>query len=99
MIESKHSAEARNSRRRFAAFFNIEPGEERLVGLLVLLYFILALGFVFVQSMAFGVFLSEYGVQGLPYSYIAIAIFASLVAVFYSGWADGFRFQNYFSST
>ena len=69
--------------RRFTGFFNIEPGEERLVGLLVLLYFILALGFVFVQSMAFGVFLSEYGVQGLPYSYIAIAIFASLVAVFY----------------
>jgi ATP:ADP antiporter, AAA family len=69
--------------RRFAAFFNIEPGEGRLVGLLVLLYFILALGFVFVQSMAFGVFLSEYGVQGLPYSYIAIAIFASLIAVLY----------------
>jgi AAA family ATP:ADP antiporter len=68
---------------RFAVFFNIEPGEERLIGLLVLLYFVLALGFVFVQSMAFGVFLSEYGVQGLPYSYIAIAIFASLVAVLY----------------
>ena len=68
---------------RFTGFFNIEPGEERLVGLLVLLYFILALGFVFVQSMAFGVFLSEYGVKGLPYSYIAIAIFASLVAMFY----------------
>ena len=69
--------------RRFTAFFNIEPGEERLIGLLVLLYFVLALGFVFVQSMAFGVFLSEYGVQGLPYSYIAIAIFASMVAVLY----------------
>ena len=69
--------------RRFITFLNIEPREERLVGMLVLLYFILALGFVFVQSMAFGVFLSEYGVQGLPYSYIAIAIFASLVAVFY----------------
>ena len=69
--------------RRIATFFNVEPGEERLVGLLVLLYFVLALGFVFVQSMAFGVFLTEYGVQGLPYSYIAIAVVASLVALFY----------------
>ena len=54
-----------------------------MVGLLVLLYFILALGFVFVQSMAFGVFISEYGVGGLPYSYIVIAIVASLVAALY----------------
>ena len=41
--------------RRFTGFFNIEPGEERLVGLLVLLSFSLGLGVVFVQSMAFGV--------------------------------------------
>jgi hypothetical protein len=33
--------------------------------------------------MAFGVFLAEYGPQGLPYSYIANAILASLVAVLY----------------
>lgn len=70
-------------RRRFIAFLNIEPGEERLIGLLILMYFILALGFVFVQSMAFGMFLSEYGVGGLPYSYILIAIVASLVAALY----------------
>jgi ATP/ADP translocase/HEAT repeat protein len=69
--------------RRITTFFNIEPGEERLIGLLILLYFILALGFVFVQSMAFGIFLAEYGVQGLPYSYITIAVLASLVAVLY----------------
>ena len=43
--------------RRFTGFLNIEPGEERLIGLLVLLYFSLALGVVFVQSMAFGVFI------------------------------------------
>jgi ATP:ADP antiporter, AAA family len=69
--------------RRLTNFLKIKPGEERLVGLLVLLYFILALGFVFVQSMAFGVFMSEYGTQGLPYSYIAIAILVSLVAILY----------------
>ncbi|HLO18074.1 MAG TPA: MFS transporter, partial [Anaerolineales bacterium] len=69
--------------RKFVTFLNIQPGEERLIGLLILLYFILALGFVFVQSMTFGIFLAEYGVGGLPYSYMVIAILASSVAVFY----------------
>ena len=68
---------------RITAFLKVKPGEGRLIGLLVLMYFILALGFVFVQSMAFGIFLAEYGAGGLPYSYIAIAIVASLVAAFY----------------
>jgi ATP/ADP translocase len=68
---------------RITAFLKVKPGEERLIGLLVLLYFILALGFVFVQSMAFGIFLAEYGAQGLPYSYISIALLASVVAAFY----------------
>lgn len=69
--------------RRFVTFFNIQPGEERLIGLLVLLYFLLALGFVFVESMAFGIFLTEYGIGGLPYSYISIAVLASLAAALY----------------
>ncbi|MGD8406045.1 MAG: Npt1/Npt2 family nucleotide transporter [Anaerolineales bacterium] len=68
---------------RITAFLKVKPGEERLIGLLVLFYFILALGFVFVQSMAFGIFLAEYGAQGLPYSYISIALLASVVAAFY----------------
>lgn len=69
--------------RKLAAMLRIDRGEERLVGLLILFYFVLALGFVFVQSMAFGIFLTEYGVRGLPYSYIAIAIVASLAALVY----------------
>lgn len=69
--------------RRFTTFLNIKPGEERLIGLLALLYFILALAYVFVQSMAFGVFIAEYGVEGLPFSYITIAVLASIVALLY----------------
>jgi AAA family ATP:ADP antiporter len=69
--------------RRLVTFFNIKPGEERLVGYLVLLSFVLELAFVLLQSMAFGVFIAEYGPQGLPYSYIVIAIFASLAAILY----------------
>jgi len=59
MMESKYSGEAQSLLRRFTAFLNIDAGEERPVSLLALLYFVLALGFVFVQSMAFGVFLTE----------------------------------------
>jgi ATP/ADP translocase/HEAT repeat protein len=51
--------------------------------LLVLLYFVLTVGVVFVQSMAFGVFLAEFTIQGLPFSYISIAFLASLVAALY----------------
>jgi len=72
-----------NYLRRIPAILKIHPGEERLVGLLIALYFTLAMGFVFIQSMAFGVFIGEYGPQGLPYSYISIAVFASLAAFLY----------------
>ena len=54
------------------SFLNIERGEERLIGLLVLLYLTLTLGFVFIQFMTFGILLADY-------SYIAVAFFASLL--------------------
>jgi hypothetical protein len=68
---------------RLASLLKIEPGEERLIGLLVALYAVLILGVVLVQSMTFGVFLAEYTVKGLPFSYISIAIVASSVAALY----------------
>jgi HEAT repeat protein len=68
---------------RLITFFNIKPGEERVVGLLFLLAFILDLAFAFIQSMAFGIFLNEYGPASLPYSYIFVAIFGSLTAALY----------------
>ena len=71
------------TRRRLAALLNIHAGEERFIGLLFLLAFVLELAFVLIQSMAFGVFIAEYGPQSLPYSYIVIAVFASLSAVLY----------------
>ena len=68
---------------QLASLLKIEPGEERLIGLLVALYAVLILGVVLVQSMTFGVFLAEYTIKGLPFSYISIAIVASSVAVLY----------------
>lgn len=74
---------ARPPHRRIAALLKIQPGETRLVARLATLYFILALSFVFVQSMAFGLFVAEYGPDFLPYSYISIAVVATLLAVVY----------------
>lgn len=69
--------------RRFAVFLNIQPGEERIIGLLVLLALMLEPAYVLIQSMSFGIFLAEYGPQSLPYSYILVAIVASLTALLY----------------
>src|SRR5512138_1167557 len=69
--------------RKLVKFLNIQPGDERSIGNLVLLAFLLDLALVLIQSAAFGVFLAEYGPQALPYSYIAIAVFASLAALLY----------------
>ena len=69
--------------RRFATLLKIQPGEELLIGYLVLLSALLELAFTFIESMAFGLFLAEYGPQSLPYSYIVIAILAPVAAVLY----------------
>ncbi len=68
---------------RLAALFNIHPGEGWLVVSLVLLYFFLALAFVFTQTAAFALFLEDFGSHGLPYVYIAIAGSVSLLAYSY----------------
>ncbi len=69
--------------RRFLALLNIQPGEGRPTGLLMLLYLSLITAVVFVQAIAFGLFVSEIGSQYLPLAYIAIAVLASLVAFVY----------------
>jgi hypothetical protein len=79
---------------RLVTFLKIEPGEERLIGLLVSLNFILSLGFVFMESMVFGIFLTEYGIEALPYSYISIAILASSVAALYIKLGGRVSFSN-----
>jgi ATP/ADP translocase/HEAT repeat protein len=68
---------------RVLALLNIQPGEGRLASLLTLLSFSLNAVVVFVQSIAFGLFVSQFGAQNLPLAYIAIAGIASLVAFVY----------------
>jgi AAA family ATP:ADP antiporter len=71
------------SSRRFSAFLNVQPGEGRPVALLTLLNFFFGVAFVLTQATAFALFLSEFGSQGLPFVYMAIAAGASLAAFLY----------------
>jgi ATP:ADP antiporter, AAA family len=75
-----------NSASRFdwlRSALQIQDGEGQAVGLLVALYFVLALACVFVQTMAFGLFVAAFGSQGLPLAYVSIAILASVAALAY----------------
>ncbi|HZQ09119.1 MAG TPA: Npt1/Npt2 family nucleotide transporter [Anaerolineae bacterium] len=68
---------------RLAAFVNVQPDERRTVARLLLEYFFLGVTSVFTQASAFSLFLAEFGSQGLPYSYLATAVGASLAALLY----------------
>jgi hypothetical protein len=62
---------------RLSAFFSIQAGEGRLVTLLTVQYFFLGAAFVFTQTTAFALFLTEFGSRYLPLVYMAIAVGAS----------------------
>jgi ATP:ADP antiporter, AAA family len=65
---------------RLRSLIGIEPGEEARVGKLTALYTILVLGVAFVETIAFTLFLREFGSQNLPYAYVATAVLAPLAA-------------------
>ncbi len=65
---------------RVCAWLGIEPGEEARVGKLTALYTLLVLGVAFVETIAFTLFVREFGSRNLPYAYIATAVLAPLAA-------------------
>src|SRR5215217_810934 len=65
---------------RVRSLLGIEPGEEARVARLTALYTILVLGVTFVETIAFTLFIREFGSQNLPYAYIATAVLAPLAA-------------------
>jgi len=72
-----------NLSQRLSTFFNVEPGEGRLVSLLFTQYFLLGAAFNFVQTAAFTLFLVEFNAQTLPYVYLANAVIISLLTFLY----------------
>ncbi len=75
------SAQHSDAGRRLLALLNTEPGEARLAGLLTLLHLSLITAVVFVQTIAFGLFVTQFGAQNLPLAYITTAVLAPLVAL------------------
>ncbi len=65
------------------SLLSVEVGEGARVGQLTALYAVLILGVVFVQTIAFALFIAEFGPQSLPYSYLTSATLASLAAFGY----------------
>lgn len=70
-------------RERSLAVLGVQPGEARLVGRMLLLYLVLIGALVLIQSMAFGLFIAEFGSERLPYAYLVIAGLATLVSFGY----------------
>jgi len=67
--------------RRLQSFLGVEPGEEARVWGVTGLYAVLIMGCVFIETIALALFLTEFGPQLLPYSYISSAALASLSAL------------------
>ncbi|MBA2665523.1 MAG: cyclic nucleotide-binding domain-containing protein [Trueperaceae bacterium] len=68
---------------RLLSMVGVRPSEGRLVGRLFALYFVLISALVLIQSMAFGLFIANYGAGRLPFAYLTIAVVGSLVTFAY----------------
>jgi HEAT repeat protein len=68
---------------RVRSLLGVEAGEGARVGRLTALYAILILGVVFVETIAFALFIREFGTRNLPYAYIATAVLAPSAAFFF----------------
>lgn len=79
---------------RLAAVFGVQEGEGQTLTLMALLYFVISIAYVFVQTTAFGLFVNEYGSQSLPFAYMSVAVLASLVAFLYLKASDRLAFQT-----
>src|SRR5689334_6898425 len=65
---------------RVRSLFGVEVGEATRVEKLTALYTTLVLGVAFVETIAFTMFLREFGSQNLPYAYLVTAVLAPLAA-------------------
>lgn len=69
--------------KRVLSLLGVQLGEARLVGRMLSLYLVLIGAVVLIQSMAFGLFIAEFGSGRLPYAYLTIAGLATVVSFAY----------------
>lgn len=77
------TVEPRRLSGRVRSWLGIEVGEGLRVGRLTALYAVLILGVVFVETIAFALFIREFGTRNLPYAYIVTAVLAPSAAFFF----------------
>jgi ATP:ADP antiporter, AAA family len=70
----------------------LQPTDERRTYAITALHFFLGAIIVFMQAPAFGLFVSEFGSQRLPFAYIAIAILVSALNLAYLRLSNRFPF-------
>jgi ATP:ADP antiporter, AAA family len=72
-----------NPSHKLQALLNLQPGEGRLVFLLLLQYFFMGMAFTFTQTTAFTLFFTEFDSQTLSLSYIPMAVIVTLLTFGY----------------
>lgn len=70
----------------------LQPRDKRRTYSITFLHFFLGAIIVFMQTPAFGLFVSEFGSQRLPYAYIALAVLATALNLAYLRLSDRFPF-------
>ncbi len=70
----------------------LQPGDQRRTAAISGLHFVLGAVIIFMQAPAFGLFVSEFGSQRLPFAYLAIAVVVSALNLAYLKLSDRFAF-------
>ncbi|MCZ6677134.1 MAG: Npt1/Npt2 family nucleotide transporter [Candidatus Poribacteria bacterium] len=67
-----------------ATILNLQPEENRLVRLMLIHSFFIGIAQVFTATVASTLFLSEFDASMLPYTYIGVAVFVTLIGFIYA---------------
>ncbi len=81
-------------RGKLASLFNIEPGEGRLVALMLAHSFFIGGARIFLRTAGYALFLVEHGAQALPYVYIGIGAVAALLSFAYLKLSERLSFSK-----
>lgn len=69
--------------RKLSHLFNVEPGEGRLVALMLACSFFVGSSGTLAGTAAYALFLSQFGAQGLPYVYLVMSLVGTLSSFAY----------------
>ena len=79
---------------RLSLLFGIQPGEGRLVSLLLAHSFWIGLARIFTRTAALTLFLVQFDAGNLPYTYIGVSIIATLISLAYLKLGERLSFSN-----